>query len=1196
MELNALFFFAAAAFAAASFDEGLAKMKAGKLDEAIVAFEEAVDAEPGSAEALMNLGWAYWKARRLDDAWRQFDLLVKLDPKNPLFLRLAADVEDERGNLLRALTLARRALELVPGDRDSALSLAKVLIHLERNEEATRILERLMKQYPEHPAVQFRMADHLANLGRQEEALVYYDKLIHHDPKNPAFRRGRAGVLYELGYVDEAMAEWRVLAALETPDEKSMISLGWASWKSQDFDEAGKYGSMLVELEPNNPRFLKFLASIRLEQRNPKEALKLARRALGASANDREATLLLAKALFHLQRDKEAIKVMEGLLARYPDNQSIQFHMADFLAQLGRPEEALTHLERLVKESPANRAYRRRRAVVYYELGRFDEARDEWRLLAGQKPADAGAIERLAIDAYDADKWDEALKWMRQLGGARPLAAADWLRLSMIYGKQGKAHQALDAADKSIQLDSHGLDAKYQKGELYESIPDLASAERVYEEILSRNQNSYRAIMSLARIAEARGDYGRAIKLVRTLRKMPLNSKAAGPYLAIEESRLLGESLRMAEALSVLKPVSRRHSTALPALLYHGVSKHGRKDAMTVPLKTFKEHMKALKEAGYAPITIPELAAFSKGHGVLPDKPILITFDDARLDAFRNADPVLAEHGFRAVMFAHLSALRRGGFNATPELLKEYAANGRWDVQAHGDLAHDPIVVSAAGDKAHFLSNRMWLASQGRLETEAEYALRLEGDYESVKKQLTAYVPGSSVTAFAYPFGDNGQADGSNTADAARVNARLVRKHYSFSFVQDHMGYNLAPYDSYDLTRLEIKPDLSASQLIRHLQINEPWVKAQLLEASLWTRSGQPGVAVAILENLERYGVRDAEVLALKGQAIRRIGNTWDAERLYSQAAELRPELPRYGTMLSQSREASGPTVGSEGRGFSDPYATSSKGLVNASLRVTRAHFSGYAGRGRYHEKATDQGNGDVRPETTLLSQEAGGRMRLFFTRTAELNAGFNTRVFSAARAAHGYDLSAGAYVLPSLRAAVLHGRYNVETPRGLLNDVWYRTYGGQLSWDVTMAWIADAGAQRAFYNDGNAQVEYRAGLTRRIFNQLSVGYAYRHAAADRTDQDYYSPQRLNQHMGVFTAAHAFGRRSLITGLRRFEGRLQYGAGYGWLDREHRSVHAFRGGLTWRLVDRLSMDMEGQYMLTPRYLSRSVTLGLGLHF
>lgn len=1196
MELKALFVIAVYVFAASPFEEGLAKMKAGRLDEAIVAFEEAVDAEPGNAEALMNLGWAYWKARRLDDAWRQFDLLVKLDPKNPLFLRLAADVEDERGNLLRALTLARRALELVPGDRESALSLAKVLIHLERNEEATRILERLMKQYPEHPAVQFRMADHLANLGREEEALVFYDKLIHHDPKNPAFRRGRASVLYELGYVDEAMAEWRVLAALETPDEKSMISLGWASWKKQDFDEAGKYGSMLVELEPGNPRFLKFLASIRLEQKNPKEALKLTRRALGASANDREATLLLAKALFHLQRDKEAIKVMAGLLARYPDNQSIQFHMADFLAQLSRYEEALVHLEKLVKEAPANRSYRKRRAVVYYELGRFDDAREEWRLLAGQKPPDAGSIERLAVDAYDADRWEEALHWMRRLGGARPLGAPDWLRLAMVYQRLGRLHQAIDAADKSIQLNSHSLDAKYLKGELYEAVPDLAAAERVYEDILSRNHNSYRAVMSLARIAEARGDYGRAIKLVRTLRKMPLNSKAAGPYLAIEESRLLGESLRMAEALSVLKPVSRRHSTALPALLYHGVSKHGRKDAMTVPLATFKEHMKALKEAGFTPVTIPELAAFSKGDGALPDKPILITFDDARVDAFRNADPVLAEHGFRAVMFAHLSALRRGGFNATPELLKEYGTNGRWDIQAHGDLAHDPIVVTAAGDKSNFLSNRMWLASQNRLETEAEYAQRLETDYVSVKKQLSAYVPGSSVTAFAYPFGDNGQADGSNTADAARVNARLVRKHYAFSFVQDQMGYNLAPYDSYDLTRLEIKPDLSASQLIRHLQINEPWVKAQLLEASLWTRSGQPGIAVAILENLERYGVRDAEVLALEGQAIRRVGNTWDAERLYSRAAEMRPELPRYGTMLSQSREVSGPVVGSEGRGFSDPYASSSKGLVTAGFRMTRAHFSGYAGRGRYHEKATDQGGGDIRPEATLLSQEAGGRVRFFVTRTAEVNAGLNTRAFSSAKAAHGYDLSAAAYVLPSVRATAAHGRFNVETPRALLNDVWYRTYGGHLAWDVSMAWIADAGAQRAFYSDDNAQVDYRAGLTRRIFNKLSLGYAYRHLAVDRTSQDYFSPQRLNQHMGVFTAAHAFGRRSLITGLRRFEGRLQYGAGYGWLDREHRSVHAFRGGLTWRLVDRLSLDLEGQYMQTPRYLSRSATLGLGLHF
>lgn len=1199
MELRAILLLASWALAATPYEEGLEKMKAGKLEEAIVAFEEAADAEPGSADVLMNLGWAYWRARRLDDAWRQFDLLVKLDPKNPSYLRLLADVEDERGNLLRALTLARRALELVPGDRDSALSLAKVLIHLERNEEATRILERLIQQYPEHPGVQFRMADHLQNLGRLEEALVYYDRLVHHDPRNPAFRRGRAGVLYELGHVEEAMEEWRVLASLPTPDEKSMINIGWASWHGKDFEQAGKYGSMLVELEPNNPRFLKFLASIRLEQKNPEEALKLARRALGAAGNDRDASLLLAKSLFHLQREDDALGVMKGLLERFPDNASLQFHMADFLAQMGRYEDALLYLERLVKETPANRSYRKRHAFVLYELGRFQEAREVWRLLAQQKPPDAHSITRLADDAYNRDDFEEALKWMRQLGGAAPLTHGDWVKLAMIYQRLNRLYQAIDAADKAIELDSHDLTARYLKGELYEQVPDLAAAERVYEEILSRNPNSYRAIVSIARVAERKGQLSRAIKLIKTLRQMPLNSKAAGPYLAIEEARLLGEARRMADALGALKPISRRHRAALPALLYHGISKYDRKDNMTVPLTTFKAQMKALEDHGYTPITVTELAAFGRGDGTLPDKPILITFDDGRVDGFRNADPVFEEYGFKATMFSHLAAIRRGGFNANPRILKEFGTNGRWDIQAHGDLAHDPMRVTAGGHTSHFLSNRKWLPEEGRLETLAEYEERLDTEYRTAKEQISFMVPGSSVVAFAYPFGDNGQADGTNAPDsAARLNQKYVRKYYSYSFIQDAMGYNLAPYDNYDLTRFEIKPDLSAGQLIRHLQINEPWVKANMLEASLWTRSGQPGRALAILDRLEAYGVREAEVMALRGQALRRLGNTWDSERLYARAAEMRPELPRYTTMLSQAREASGPSVGTEAQGFSDPYSVNTRALARGSIRLARAHVSGFVGRGRYEERAVDNGDGDVRSESRLLSEEGGGRLKLWVTPSTELNAGFVSRVFSEqrARAAHGYDLSGSAYLIPSVRATLSHGRFNVETPRGLLQNIWYRAYGGQVAWDIGMAWIVDGGYQAGFFNDGNEQAEVRAGLTRRILNQLSVGYAYRGLKSDRRSVDYYSPTRLDQHMGVITAAHSFGRQSLITGLRRFEARAQYGAGYGWLDRGERAIHSVRAGLTWRLVDRLSLTGEGQYTMSPEYISRTLNAGLGFHF
>lgn len=1184
--------------AASSFSEGVRHMKAGRLEEAIVSFEEAEDSEPGSAEVLMNLGWAYWRNRRVDDAARCFELLVRLDPRNPLYLRLLADVEDERGNRARALTLARSALELLPGDRDCALSLAKVLVHLERDEEATRILERLVQQYPDHPSVQFRYADHLASLGRLEEALVFYDKLIHSDPDNTAFRRGRAGVLYELGHFDQAMTEWRRLASLPEPDEKSLINLGWASWHARSFDDAGKYGSMLVELEPSNIKFLKFLSNIRLEQKSPEEALKLAKRALAADSDDRDASLLMAKALFRLQRPEEAMKVMTRLLKRFPEVASLRFHMGDFLIQLGRIEEALVYFDGLVKDAPTNRVYRRRRAAALYDLGRFEEARAEWRLLAGQKPADLPALERLATDAYDAESWDEALRWIRELAGAKALGSGDWVRLALIYRGQGRLLQAVDAADKALEVDKQEMEARFIKAESYEALKDYPAAERFYEEILSLNPSNVRALQSLARVAEARGDLDRAIRLVRTVRSLPMNTRAAGPYLAIEEARLLGEARRMAQAVRTVKAVSGRHRLGLPVLLYHGVSAAGRKDRMTVPLELFKAHMAVLKRLGYETVTVSELAAFGRGDGVLPAKPVLITFDDARVDAFRAATPVLEAHGFRATMFAHLSALRRGGFNATPAELKKWQATGRWDIQAHGDMAHDPIRVDEAGRKGHFLSNLMWLPMEGRMETPEEYAQRVENDFRSVKATLESIV-GSSVTAFAYPFGDNGHAGYSNTTEAPLVNQRLVRKYFSFSFVQDQWGHNVAPYDNYDLTRFEVLPSLTADELAYHLTLKEPWVKARMLEASLWTRAGQPGRSLSLLGSLERYGVKDPELLAQKGLAARGLGDAWDAQRYFRGAREARPDDERYQRLVRQGEEGTSPAIGPEGTGFSDTFSVITRGLARASANLGPLALGGWAGRGVYRERQTSQVDASgvevTRPESRLASKELGGRARVFLTPRVQLDGSLASRLFddSSVKATHDYSMGMSGFVAAPLRLGFSHARRSVETPRALRQGVQFTSYGGEMKWDVAMAWIADASFDRAFYDDGNRQGDLRAGLTRRILNRLSVGYAFRHLESDRRQIDYYSPGRLNQHMGLVTASQAFGRENTITGLRPFELRGQYGAGYGWHDTGSRAVQSVRGGLVWRFMDRLSVSADAQYTGSPAYVSRGVSVGLG---
>ena len=94
----------------------------------------------------------------------------------------------------------------------------------------------------------------------------------------------------------------------------------------------------------------------------------------------------------------------------------------------------------------------------------------------------------------------------------------------------------------------------------------------------------------------------------------------------------------------------------VPVLAYHGIGDGT--DHYSVSQEEFTRQMEMLRRAGFHTISIAQYVRFLAGDSTeLPDRPLLITFDDGRLDSYRGADKVLAQYGFRAttVSYTHLT-------------------------------------------------------------------------------------------------------------------------------------------------------------------------------------------------------------------------------------------------------------------------------------------------------------------------------------------------------------------------------------------------------------------------------------------------------------------------------------------------------------------------------------------------------------
>jgi len=148
-----------------------------------------------------------------------------------------------------------------------------------------------------------------------------------------------------------------------------------------------------------------------------------------------------------------------------------------------------------------------------------------------------------------------------------------------------------------------------------------------------------------------------------------------------------------------------------PILLYHHVEGQEFNNRYTVSIPDFRVQMEALSEMGYTTISLSLFLDALVDGAELPEKPILISFDDGHRSVYENAFPIMKEFNFTGVFY--IVANRLGGVENFVDVkeLNEMMDAG-WDVGSHGfshidlTLAHDSVAKEIGESKSR-LSNAL---------------------------------------------------------------------------------------------------------------------------------------------------------------------------------------------------------------------------------------------------------------------------------------------------------------------------------------------------------------------------------------------------------------------------------------------------------------------------------------------------------
>lgn len=289
--------------------------------------------------------------------------------------------------------------------------------------------------------------------------------------------------------------------------------------------------------------------------------------------------------------------------------------------------------------------------------------------------------------------------------------------------------------------------------------------------------------------------------------------KVEDEYEQFEEAYLHREALPAPDVERRGWPAVRVPRGRVPVLVYHGVE-----ERPTSPFSTsrreFARQMAMLDELGFRTLSIETYVRWLAGERVrLPRKPVLVTFDDGRVDSFRGADAVLERHRFRATMFAVAGeAGERGGFYSTWDELADMRDSGRWDIQLHAGHGHHPVPTGRRSEGAYY-ANRVWNGPDAGLEEFAAARERIVGDILWGKQEMADNMPGFRPDAFAVPFGDFGQHE-TNDERIPRMLRPWLAHQFQAIFVQAADPPFSRPGNATDIVRrFEIQRDTDAADL-----------------------------------------------------------------------------------------------------------------------------------------------------------------------------------------------------------------------------------------------------------------------------------------------------------------------------------------------------------------------------------------------
>jgi len=503
-------------------ESGQRYFKKGKYAEAVIQFGNAIQADPGFADAHYELGRAYVKlqqwtpayqeysraielepedysarldlanlliaAHQFQDAQVQTDFLLEKRPDRPEVHTTAASLFTLEEKLDSAMSEMQKAITLAPDRWESYLTLASLQLRSQQPDRAELNFRRAVELNPNGTAPRLALATYFQSQGRLLEAEQQITYALKVDSKDPEIAAALVRVYMAQG---KKQAAEQLLKQTKQEFRENPVGyrlLGDFYFADRDYENASKEYATLYREHPKDLVVKKNYIQLLIMENRLEEASKLDEEILKTAPHDEQALIYRGQIQVHQGSAKDGIQTLQNAISNDPDNGAAYYNLG----------------------------------VAFQQAKKFIQAEDSWQKAARLRPDMSEAYVALAQSAMRDGNMEELEQAATSIINLLPDSPAGYAMRALSFTRRGQLSSAERDASKAITLAPHAPDGYMQMGNLKIAQRKYGEAESFYEQTLDRDPGSGDALSSLANAYLAQGQTDKAISRVQAqIAKMP---------------------------------------------------------------------------------------------------------------------------------------------------------------------------------------------------------------------------------------------------------------------------------------------------------------------------------------------------------------------------------------------------------------------------------------------------------------------------------------------------------------------------------------------------------------------------------------------------------------------------------------------------------------------------------------------------